>query len=103
MSITSKQRAPWDRKQLRNLRKWQNSAWHPFTCCSHNGCDRLNQPDQGKLIPTKDGWICPCGEWKQNWAHKAMIDGKIPPDPFIKYRKLPKLKKVLRIISMYKM
>ena len=54
------------KEKIKELQKQQdNPMLHPYTCCSYNGCDRLNQPKEGQLIPTEDGWICPCGKWKQ--------------------------------------
>ena len=47
---------------------------HPFTCCSHNDCKRGEREDQGILIPSNEGWVCPCGEWKQNWCHNFMVE-----------------------------
>jgi hypothetical protein len=29
---------------------------------------------QGILIATNEGWVCPCGKYKQQWAHKLMIE-----------------------------
>ena len=28
------------------------------------------------LTATTDGWVCPCGEYRQFWAHAAMADPK---------------------------
>ena len=80
--------APFTDEQIERLKIWQGGLQtvknenkiitdivptHPFTCCSHNGCERLKQPNEGALIPTKEGWICPCGEYKQNWCHDFMV------------------------------
>ena len=86
----SKIYAPFTEDQVLKLKAWQegntnftatilsdyliNVPGHPFTCCSHNDCDRLNQPNEGALIPSKEGWICPCGEYKQNWCHDFMVE-----------------------------
>lgn len=79
--------APFTDEQVIKLQAWQESNTqylekapgqfinlpvHPFTCCSHDGCDRLNQPNEGALIPSNDGWVCPCGKYKQNWCHDFM-------------------------------
>lgn len=89
--VTSKVFAPWTEEQVEKLKIWQRGnvvlptnngevvlgfPTHPFTCCSHNGCKRNEQPDDGALIPTADGWTCPCGEYKQNWAHDFMMELK---------------------------
>ena len=68
--------APFTEEQVEKLKLWQESGFHPFTCCSHDGCDRLKQPNEGELIPTTEGWICPCGKWKQNWCHGFMLEDK---------------------------
>lgn len=68
-------KAPFTEEQVHKLQEWQEGPGHPFTCCSHDGCDRLNQPNEGALIPTVDGWVCPCGKWKQDWCHDFMCEG----------------------------
>ncbi len=61
--------APFTEEQVERLNKYQNERrFHPFTCCSY-GCKR---EDEGILIATKDGWVCPCGKYKQDWAHDFM-------------------------------
>lgn len=65
--------APFTEEQVERLNKYQNEGrFHPFTCCSHDGCKRGEREDEGILIATKDGWVCPCGKYKQNWAHDFM-------------------------------
>lgn len=50
------------------LNQHQNSGrFHPYTCCSYNGCERDKQPNWGQLIATEDGWVCPCGNYKQEY------------------------------------
>lgn len=86
--------APFTDEQVQKLSKWQNGETtfpsttlpsdkgelilhmppHPFTCCSHEGCNRAEQPDEGALIPTNEGWICPCGKYTQNWCHDYMVE-----------------------------
>ena len=68
--------APWTPEEVQALNNFQVSGFHPFTCCSHNECDRLNQPNQGTLVAKEEGWECPCGNWKQTWAHKFMLEVK---------------------------
>lgn len=45
---------------------------HPFTCPN-----RGNHPemagDQGILVPTVRGWICPFCTYTQDWAHDFMM------------------------------
>lgn len=67
--------APFTPEQVEALKLWQSSgSFHPFTCCSYDGCKRMKQPNEGELIPTEEGWVCPCGKWKQEWCHTFMID-----------------------------
>lgn len=65
-------KAPFTPEQVDWLRQYQECGMHPFTCCSHNGCVRLEQENDGQLIPTPEGWVCPCGKYKQDWAHAYM-------------------------------
>jgi len=79
--------APFTDEQVDQLHQWQSGMvkaltpenyliempTHPFTCCSHDGCKRSEREDEGVLIPSNEGWICPCGEYKQNWCHDFMI------------------------------
>lgn len=74
--------APFTKEQVEALNNYQNHGmFHPFTCCSHEGCERSKREDQGLLIATEEGWVCPCGKWKQNWAHEFMAE-PLRPDPF---------------------
>lgn len=67
---------PFSNEQVENLNKFQQSGmFHPFTCCSAGSaekCERRNGLSEGVLIATPEGWVCPCGEYKQNWAHDFM-------------------------------
>lgn len=72
--MIEKIKAPFTEDQVTLLNAYQtNGLFHPFTCCSFNGCDRSDK----KLIATKSGWVCPCGLYKQKWAHKFMVDVEI--------------------------
>lgn len=68
--------APFNDAQIAKLVRWQSgvTGMHPFTCCSHDGCDRIDRKDRGILIPLRDGWICPCGNYKQYWCHTFMVE-----------------------------
>ncbi|MGE5510507.1 MAG: hypothetical protein ACM31O_04545 [Bacteroidota bacterium] len=73
-------KAPWTPEQVEALNAYQRSGrFHPFTC----GNDRFDQAhavytitnglsDYGILIATEQGWICPCCDYRQDWAHAAM-------------------------------
>lgn len=62
-------KAPWTAEQVDNLNRFQRqSLFHPFTCPGHeDGGDR-------SLVATRSGWICcHCG-YRQDWAHKGMLE-----------------------------
>lgn len=50
--------APFTPEQVEKLKQWQSGE----------------REDEGVLIPTTEGWVCPCGEWKQNWCHDFMVE-----------------------------
>lgn len=76
--------APFTIEQVEQLNQYQkNGKFHPFTCCSPEDipeCNRANksgqtfEEQQGILIATTNGWICPCGKYTQDWAHKSMAE-----------------------------
>lgn len=58
--------APFSAKQVKNMNEYQQAGrGHPFTC--NATCGRRKP-----LTATKDGWICPCGEYKQDWTWVPM-------------------------------
>lgn len=68
---------PFTKEQVESLKKWQTEgSFHPFTCCSQRDipeCQRRSHLNEGGLIPTENGWVCPCGKYTQNWAHDFMV------------------------------
>lgn len=60
------QKAPWPQEKVDALnRHQQEGKLHHYTCPG-------NKPDCKKhrnLIATTDGWVCQCGEYKQDWSH----------------------------------
>ena len=72
--------APFTQEQVQKLNEYQrNGRFHPFTCCSPSDiikCERakLGNGMGGLLIATKEGWVCPCGGYKQNWSHSFMAE-----------------------------
>lgn len=70
--------APFTKEQVDNLNEFQNNGqFHSFTCCSPENtskCERTSGKSEGVLTATEQGWICPCGEYKQNWAHSFMSE-----------------------------
>lgn len=68
--------APFTEDQVESLNSYQKSGqFHPFTCCSHEGCVR-SEHEGGLLKAREEGWICPCGKWTQKWAWKFMAEKK---------------------------
>lgn len=58
--------APWTPREVAALNRYQFSGqFHPFTC----GKDSLH----GELIATPLGWTCPRCDYRQDWAHKFML------------------------------
>lgn len=76
-------KSPFTDEQVENLNRYQECEWvHAFTCCSPTDiedCKRKSGEDYGALIATNEGWICPCGKYKQDWAHAGMA-ADLPPD-----------------------
>jgi hypothetical protein len=55
-------KAPWTDEQVARLKAWQeNNMVHSYTCG--------NDSKHADLIPTRDGWVCPDCDYKQDWAH----------------------------------
>jgi hypothetical protein len=62
--------APFTDEQVQKLNESQKSiTMHPFTCMG-TFCDRGKAENEGILIATNQGWICPCGQYTQNYARK---------------------------------
>lgn len=59
----------WSNAIVRILEARQkNPNRHPFTCGGPDGaieCERRKGTGEGVLIPTPEGWVCPCGAYKQ--------------------------------------
>lgn len=82
MSELPKIYAPFTPPEVVELNRYQHSFWHPFTCGNPNRNDANHTEyaithggDNGTLIATRDGWVCPvdgCG-YTQNWAHAPML------------------------------
>jgi len=69
---------------VKELNERQNdSRFHPYTCCGDgiSECFRnaatlkrsegetveYTNENEGVLIATTDGWVCPCGKYTQKW------------------------------------
>lgn len=59
-------KTPWSQEKVDELNRIQDEGkFHPYTCPGNKpGCEK-----QRNLIATTDGWVCQCGEYKQDWAH----------------------------------
>jgi len=66
----------WTDEQVANLNAYQKDRrFHPFTCPG----DNTHCQNQRDLIATREGWVCACGEYRQNWAHDFMLAPLPPP------------------------
>lgn len=86
-------KAPFTDEQVEKLKAWQTGfiedpessiyiesggnriygqPVHPFTCVRKE-CDRSKRADDGILIPTNNGWVCPCGAYTQDWCGEGMV------------------------------
>lgn len=68
----------WTEEQVNELNKQQKSGkFHPYTCdrkakeceVDMGPIETRDWSKDGILIATTEGWVCPCGKYKQNWAH----------------------------------
>ena len=74
--------APWNDEQVAKLNEFQRyTTMHPFTCGSnrhdvaHVAWAEEHDEDNGQLVATNAGWICPVCNYTQNWAHDFMFEG----------------------------
>lgn len=62
-------KTPWTDHEaylLNQIQKDRNI--HPYTCDRKSPkCETKTSNKDGILIATTNGWICPCGEYKQTW------------------------------------
>lgn len=86
--MLKKIKTPFTEEQVKNLNIYQKSgSFHAFTCIGrpyiHKAKpgmmgklerSRLACPNDGMLKATEDGWVCPCGEHRQNWAYEFMSE-----------------------------
>jgi hypothetical protein len=64
---------PWSVEQVATLNTFQVGGFmHPFMC----GRKADHPNDQGLLLATRAGWVCPVHEceYTQDWAHDFMAD-----------------------------
>lgn len=61
---------------MANLEAWQAcSSFHGYTCDGLLCGLTLDRA----LRPTTDGWVCACGQYRQQWAHPDHLAR--PPAP----------------------
>lgn len=77
----SKITAPFTPEQVEQLNRFQQLEYmHPFTCGTkekHKAHPALRTPvvePDCNLVATEAGWVCPCCDYTQNWAHAFMAD-----------------------------
>lgn len=71
ISIRDNSKGLWSDEKVDLLKYRQEKAeFHPYTCdrSSVNCQVKFNEGD-GVLIPTNEGWVCPCGNYRQFWSH----------------------------------
>lgn len=72
-------------EQVAALFNWQIAGHvHPFTCGQRDDHPKIDG-EKGLLIPTRNGWICPCCDYTQDWAHEFMFQpAALRGDPVMK-------------------
>lgn len=74
--------APWTDEEVKRLNEYQQHEYfHPFTC-PYRDNDK-HYMNEGTLIATNNGWVCPFCDYTQNWAHDGML--KTLPTPLRSY------------------
>lgn len=64
---------PFSDEQVEILKIYQQDFRNfPLTCMGAH-CSRNEREDEGILVPTKDGLICPCGKVTQSWAPETYV------------------------------
>ena len=73
-------KAPWTDAQVEALNEYQTQGrFHPFTCgndrhdAKHSLFAAEHNLEHGLLRATAEGWICPCCDYTQDWAHDFMM------------------------------
>ncbi len=59
----------WSIEVIARLReRQQDQTKHPYTCGGlgpEDRCHRIQGIDEGVLVPTAEGFVCPCGSYRQ--------------------------------------
>jgi hypothetical protein len=71
-----KKEAPFTDDEVASFNEYQKCGmFHPFTCCSYDDCNRMEQLNHGRLIATNEGLHCPCGKMPiQIWCHDFQVN-----------------------------
>lgn len=65
----------WTEEQVAALAARQaNASLHPYTCPG----DKAAFSGHRHLIPTRQGWVCACGDYSQTWSHETGLPGPAP-------------------------
>jgi len=67
-------KAPFTDEQVIKLNEYQHAGkFHPFTGIPKDMGSRRDCPDAECLLKaTNAGWVCPCGDYTQDWAWEFM-------------------------------
>ncbi len=66
-------RAPFTDEQIEALKTFQMADYmHPFTCENNHSTPYVKFDN--RLVPTREGWICPHCAYTQDWAHDWMLE-----------------------------
>lgn len=61
--------APWDQETIDRLNARQrDDSMHPYTCGNRKDIAKTHADGEGVLVATKDGWICPYCDYRQDWC-----------------------------------
>ena len=64
---------PFSAAEVDALNRFQRCGFvHPFTCANSHEGDR-------DLVATRAGWICCHCDYRQDWAHRAMLKEPVNP------------------------
>jgi hypothetical protein len=71
-------KVPFTDEQVEALNKFQTLGYmYEFTCMRYKGCNCSDENNWGLLTATNEGWICPCGKYKQDWAWEFMTHPEV--------------------------
>jgi hypothetical protein len=65
----------WTDEQVARLAARQaDASLHPYTCPG----DKPHCEGHRNLIPTRTGWVCRCGDYRQAWSHETGLPSPAP-------------------------